>query len=35
MYVEDERFRANYDEKEPGTAEFLRDAIHIYTGFRK
>ncbi len=35
MYVDDERFKAYYDEKQPGTAQFLRDAIHIYTGFRK
>lgn len=35
MYVDDERFKAHYDEKQPGTAEFLRDAIHIYTGFKK
>ncbi|MEJ8544052.1 MerR family transcriptional regulator [Brevibacillus borstelensis] len=35
MYVDDERFRAYYDEKQPGTAEFLRDAIHIYTGLKK
>jgi DNA-binding transcriptional MerR regulator len=35
MYVDDERFRAHYDEQQPGTAEFLRDAIHIYTGFKK
>ncbi|WP_309122843.1 MerR family transcriptional regulator [Paenibacillus sp.] len=34
MYVDDERFRAYYDAKQPGTAEFLRDAIHIYTGAR-
>ena len=34
MYVDDERFRAYYDAKRPGTAEFLRDAIHIYTGAR-
>lgn len=33
MYVEDERFKAYYDEKQPGTAAFLRDAILIYTGF--
>lgn len=33
MYVEDERFRAYYDEKQPGTAQFLRDAIRIYTGY--
>lgn len=30
MYVEDERFRMNYDKIAPGCAEFLRDAIHIY-----
>lgn len=35
MYVEDERFKAYYDEKEPGTAEFLRDAVLIYTGMKK
>lgn len=35
MYVDDERFKAYYDELQPGTAEFLRDAIHIYTGFKK
>jgi DNA-binding transcriptional MerR regulator len=35
MYVDDERFTAYYDEKQPGTAQFLRDAIHIYTGFKK
>jgi Predicted transcriptional regulators len=32
MYVDDERFRAYYDKERPGTAEFLRDAIHIFTG---
>lgn len=32
MYVDDERFTAHYDEKQPGTAKFLRDAILIYTG---
>ncbi|MNR05059.1 HTH-type transcriptional activator TipA [compost metagenome] len=31
MYVDDERFKAYYDVNQPGTAEFLRDAIHIYT----
>jgi len=31
MYVEDERFAAYYDKDQPGTAEFLRDAILIYT----
>ncbi|XEC97287.1 MerR family transcriptional regulator [Paenibacillus tarimensis] len=34
MYVDDERFKAYYDENQPGTAEFLRDAILIYTGFK-
>ncbi|MBB3110257.1 DNA-binding transcriptional MerR regulator [Paenibacillus phyllosphaerae] len=32
MYVDDERFTAYYDAEQPGTAAFLRDAIHIYTG---
>ncbi len=27
MYVQDERFKEYYDKEEPGTAEFLRDAI--------
>jgi DNA-binding transcriptional MerR regulator len=31
MYVDDERFTAYYDKKQPGTAEFLRDAVLIYT----
>lgn len=31
MYVEDPRFTAYYDSKNPGTAKFLRDAILIYT----
>ncbi|WP_053365247.1 MerR family transcriptional regulator [Bacillus sp. FJAT-27245] len=35
MYVDDERFRNYYDKGQPGTAEFLRDAIHIYTGQKK
>lgn len=35
MYVDDERFKAYYDIKQPGAAEFLRDAIHIYTGWKK
>ncbi|ODG92362.1 MULTISPECIES: MerR family transcriptional regulator [Bacillaceae] len=35
MYVDDERFRAHYDKEQPGTAEFLRDAIHIYTQHKK
>ncbi|MGI5921090.1 MAG: MerR family transcriptional regulator [Syntrophomonadaceae bacterium] len=34
MYVEDERFTAYYDKEHPGTAEFLRDAILIYTGLK-
>ncbi|MBX9975795.1 MerR family transcriptional regulator [Cytobacillus firmus] len=32
MYVADERFKAYYDKIRPGAAEFLRDAINIYTG---
>ncbi|MGG0718288.1 MerR family transcriptional regulator [Robertmurraya massiliosenegalensis] len=32
MYVDDERFTVYYDKEQPGTAAFLRDAIHIYTG---
>ncbi|MTH53403.1 MerR family transcriptional regulator [Bacillus mangrovi] len=32
MYVADERFKAYYDEKQPGLAQFLRDAIYVYTG---
>ena len=35
MYVNDERFTAYYDEEQSGTAEFLRDAILIYTGMKK
>ncbi|MEH7304730.1 MerR family transcriptional regulator [Neobacillus drentensis] len=35
MYVDDERFTSYYDKEQPGTAEFLRDAIHIYTGMKK
>lgn len=35
MYVDDERFTAYYDVKLPGTAEFLRDAVFIYTGKQK
>ena len=34
MYVDDERFTAYYDNKIPGTAAFLRDAVHIYTGMK-
>lgn len=33
-YVDDPRFTAYYDEKQPGTAKFLRDAVHIYTGIK-
>ncbi|WP_342025964.1 MerR family transcriptional regulator [Cytobacillus pseudoceanisediminis] len=32
MYVADERFKAYYDKIRPGAADFLRDAINIYTG---
>ncbi|HLV10187.1 MAG TPA: MerR family transcriptional regulator, partial [Halanaerobiales bacterium] len=32
MYVADDRFKAYYDKEQPGTAEFLRNAILIYTG---
>jgi len=32
MYVDDPRFRAHYDALGPGTAEFLRDAVLIFTG---
>jgi len=35
MYVDDERFTAYYDAKQPGMAAFLRDAIFIYTGTDK
>lgn len=35
MYVDDPRFTAYYDEKQPGSAEFLRDAVFIYTGMKK
>lgn len=35
MYVDDERFTAYYDKQQPGTAEFLRDAVFIYTGMKK
>lgn len=33
-YVDDDRFTAYFDENQPGTAEFLRDAILIYTGIK-
>jgi hypothetical protein len=32
MYVDDERFKSYYEQGQPGMVEFLRDAIHIYTG---
>jgi len=35
MYVDDERFTAYYDKEQPGTAAFLRDAIHVYTGAKQ
>ncbi len=35
MYVDDERFKAYYDKEQPGTAEFLRDAILVYTGMKE
>jgi hypothetical protein len=35
MYVEDERFRAYYDQGQPGMTEFLRDAIQIYIANNK
>lgn len=35
MYVNDERFTAYYDKKQPGLARFLRDAVLIYTGMSK
>jgi DNA-binding transcriptional MerR regulator len=34
MYVDDERFTAYYDKKQPGTAAFLRDAVFIYAGMK-
>ncbi|GAV21848.1 TipAS antibiotic-recognition domain-containing protein [Carboxydothermus pertinax] len=35
MYVADERFKAYYDKVAPGAAEFMRDAIYVYTGMKK
>lgn len=35
MYVDDERFTAYYDKRRPGTAEFLRDAVHVYTNAKQ
>jgi hypothetical protein len=34
MYVDDERFTAYYDKRRPGLAQFLRDAVHVYTGMQ-
>lgn len=34
MYVADERFTAFYDEKQPGCAAFLRDAIRVMAGIK-
>ncbi len=31
MYVEDERFKAYYEKYKKGLAEFIRDAIHVYS----
>jgi len=35
MYLDDERFKAYYDQAGSGPAEFLRDAILVYTGTTK
>ncbi len=35
MYVDDERFKAYYDNEKPGTAEFLRDAVLVFTGMNQ
>jgi hypothetical protein len=35
MYVADERFKQYYDKNQPGTAEFLRDAVLHYTGMKE
>ncbi len=35
MYVDDERFKTYYDNVQPGGAEFLRDAVFIYTNITK
>ncbi len=32
MYVADERFKVYYDQHRSGAAQFLCDAIHVYTG---
>lgn len=35
MYVDDERFKAYYDKDQEGVAQFLRDAIYVYTGMNE
>ena len=35
MYLDDERFKAYYDSKNPGAAAFLREAVLIYTGMNE
>ncbi|MDR3584745.1 MAG: MerR family transcriptional regulator [Desulfosporosinus sp.] len=35
MYVDDPRFTAYYDKKQPGAAKFLRDAVQVYTGLKQ
>jgi len=35
LYVEDARFKEYYDKREPGLAEFFRNAIEIYTEMKK
>jgi len=35
MYVSDIRFKSYYDDKVSGSAEFLKDAILIYTGIKE
>jgi DNA-binding transcriptional MerR regulator len=35
LYVDDERFTAYYDEKQTGTAKFLRDAIYVFVNHRQ
>lgn len=35
MYVADERFKAYYDKRQPGLAEFLKEAILVYTGIKE
>lgn len=35
MYADDPRFSAYYEKVKPGAAEFLRNAIQVYTGYSK